>query len=385
MTCKVCVMTSAHPAFDVRIFHKECNTLSRAGYEVTLIAPHHTSRLTEDGVKLLAVRSARSRIQRFFRTTLAVYRLARRTRADLYHFHDPELIPAGLFLRAQGHRVVYDIHEDLPRTLSYKPYIPAWFVGTLEKVVDFLERTVAKGFSALVAATPEIARRFQSHPRVAVVQNYPRLEEFQTSPRAQGASAAYVVYVGLRITRARGAAEMVRAMGLLPEASPIRLKLAGNIEPPELLDELKALDGWKRTDYLGLLDRKDISALIQGATAGLVVLHPEPNYLNAHPVKLFEYMCAGVPVIASDFPVCRQIVQPSGCGLLVDPKNPHEIASAITFLCNGSERAAQMGNRGRDAVLARYNWGAEGKTLLDLYRRVCRTPLLYDELKAETT
>lgn len=386
MSPRVCVMTSAHPPSDVRIFHKQCKSLARAGYEVILVAPADASGRC-DGVEVRHVDRSDSRLRRILFTTRAVYRAARDARAEVYHFHDPELIPAGLLLRLRGKQVIYDIHEDLPRTFSYKPYIPKWLVGILESLVDFSEKIFARGFSALIAASPEIAARFRSHPRVAVVQNYPRLEEFQvdraSAPRSR--KSGYVVYVGLRITRARGAEEMVRAMGLLPDNIPVRLKLVGTIEPPELLAQLQSLDGWKRTDYLGPLDREGVADVLRGASVGLVVLHPEPNYLLAHPVKLFEYMCAGIPVIASDFPVCRQVVQPSGCGLLVDPQNPREIASAIDFLCCDPQRAAEMGSRGREAVLTRYNWSAEERILLELYRRLRGARVVYDELKAEAT
>ena len=385
MNPKVCVMTSAHPPSDARIFHKQCKSLKASGYEVTLVAPHSASEHRE-GVELLAVRPAESRLLRFFGTTWNVYRAARRVRAGIYHFHDPELIPAGLLLRAHGKPVIYDVHEDLPCTLSYKPYVPSWLVKPLAKIIDWFERNLAQGLSALVVATPEIAERFRSHPNVVVVQNYPRLEEFQTgfASSNERPKPMHVVYVGLRITRARGAAEMVRAMGLLPENLEVRLKLAGKVEPPELLDELQSLEGWKKTDYLGMLDRQGVATLIRGASAGLVVLHPEPNYVNAHPVKLFEYMCAGIPVIASDFPVCRQVIQPSGCGLLVDPQSPEQIAAAVSFLCREPERAVQMGRQGMQAVLTRYNWSVEESKLLEVYRRLCKTPI-FNQVKAEAT
>jgi len=385
MNSTVCVMTSAHPPSDVRIFHKQCKSLRRAGYEVILVAPHAASELRE-GIELLAVRPAGSRLLRLICTTWRVYRTARQARADVYHFHDPELIPVGLLLRARGKPVIYDVHEDLPCTLSYKPYLSSWLIKPLAKVIDWFERHLAQVLSALVVATPEIAERFRSHPTVVVVQNYPRLEEFQAGVTAskETSKPPHVVYVGLRITRARGAVEMVRAMGLLPESLDVRLKLAGKIEPPELLNELPSLDGWKKTDYLGMLDRQEIASLVRGASAGLVVLHPEPNYVTAHPVKLFEYMCAGIPVIASDFPVCRQVILPSDCGLLVDPQSPRQIAAAINFLCSEPQRAVQMGRQGMQAVLTRYNWSVEEKKLLDVYRRLCDTPI-FNQVKAEAT
>jgi glycosyltransferase involved in cell wall biosynthesis len=383
VSIKICVLTSAHPAFDVRIFHKECKSLARAGYEVTLVAPHQESQ-SVDGVTLKAVTPATGRFERWFKTTRAVYRAAIAADADAYHFHDPELMPVGLLLRAGGKKVLYDIHEDLPLTVSYKPYVPKWLQRPVAKAFSVIESLATRYFSGLIAATPEIAARFSGHPNVCVVQNYPLREEF---PEVAGASAPsdYVVYVGLRITKARGAEEMVRAVELLADSFPVRLKLAGTIEPPGLLQQLQATRGWPSTDYLGTRGRAGVSELIRNAIAGLVVLHPEPNYVNSHPVKLFEYMCAGIPVIASDFPAFRSIVEGAKCGLLVDPLSPREIADAIEFLFTHPDEARAMGARGRLAVGSRFNWQHEEQSLLGMYNRMCHVTESCAHLGSEPT
>jgi glycosyltransferase involved in cell wall biosynthesis len=383
MPIKVCVMTSAHSAFDVRIFHKECKSLARAGYEVTLVAPHGES-LSVDGVRVKAVTPAKSRFERWFKTTAAVYRAAIEVDADVYHFHDPELIPAGLLLRAQGKKVIYDLHEDLPLTVSYKPYLPKWTQRSVSRALAIMESLTVRRFSGLIAATPEIAARFEGHSNVCVVQNYPMREEFPEETKTEEPSD-YVAYVGLRITRARGAEEMVRAMELLSNTPLVRLKLAGTIEPSALQQQLEAMAGWKSTEYLGALGRAGVSELIRNAVAGLVVLHPEPNYVSSHPVKLFEYMCAGIPVIASDFPGFRAIIERAKCGILVDPFSAKEIADAIEFLCTHPQEARAMGARGRLAVSSRYNWQHEEQSLFGMYSRLCHEAESCERLRSELT
>ncbi len=368
MPIKVCVLTSAHPVFDVRIFHKECKTLVRAGYDVTLVAGHSES-LSVDGVTIKAVRPAKGRFERWSRTTAAVYRAAVAVDANIYHFHDPELIPVGLLLRARGKKVIYDMHEDLPRTVPYKPYVPKWLQPALAKVLAIGESLAVPWFSGLIAASPAISARY-AHPNLSIVDNYPRREEFPEDSKTP-TRGDYVVYVGMRITRARGAVEMMRAIELVPQALRLRLKLVGTIEPGDLVDELKAMPGWGSTEYVGPLGRAGVSELTRNAMAGLVVLHPEPNYVNSHPVKLFEYMCSGIPVIASDFPVFRRIIEQAQCGLLVDSLSPKKIAEAIEFLASHPEEAQAMGARGRQAVNNRYNWQHEEQTLLRMYDRLC--------------
>jgi glycosyltransferase involved in cell wall biosynthesis len=387
MRPKVCVFTSAHPPFDVRIFHKECVSLVNAGCDVILIAPHHESTEVK-GVSIQAVPRVRSRIKRMLLTTWIVFRRARVLDAAVYHFHDPELIPVGLLLRATGKEVIYDIHEDLPRTLSYKPYIPRWLQKPLAKLIDILETFAARFFSHLIAATADIASRFRSNNcAVSVVQNYPLLSEFHVSgaQTESKVSEKCVTYVGLRITEARGACEIVSAMGLLPAGLDARLKLAGSIDPPELIVKLSTIPGWEKIDYLGFLGRDGVAGVLDDAAMGLVVLHPEPNYVNSQPVKLFEYMCAGIPVIASDFPAFRSIVDGARCGLLVNPLDPREIAAAIEYLWTRPEEARAMGARGRCAVECRYNWAHEERTLLTVYDQVCKPSISQSKVKAEAT
>lgn len=381
MARTVCVLTSAHPAFDVRIFHKQCKSLARAGYQVTLVA-QATEDGEHEGIALRALPIWKSRMERFARGAIAVYRKAREVDADVYHFHDPELIPVGLLLRLRGKRVIYDSHENLPRTISYKPYIPRIFCGTVSRIVGFLENRACRWFSALVTATDGIAHRFRRfNDNVVVINNYPRIEEIENtfSPGARVDTEPALLYVGMRITRARGAEEMVRAIGLLPKETRARLRLVGNWDSPELPAALSKIPGWDRVTFVGPLGRREVATELQNAAAGLVILHPEPNYVTSQPVKLFEYMCAGLPVIVSDFPDCREIVDDAGCGILVNPFDPKEIAGAMEFLLAHPKEASEMGRRGHAAVRARYSWTNEEKTLLRLYSELFRHDALYED------
>ena len=384
MTRRICVLTSAHPPSDVRIFHKECKSLARAGHEVTLIAPVEKE-CVRDGVALLPLPHWTNRFDRILRSPLATFKKALRVKADVYHFHDPELIPAGLLLRCAGKKVIYDIHEDVPRTISYKPYIPEILKWPVSRAAEWIENWAGAKFSALVAANPIIGDRFRKmNENTVVVNNYPNIEEIEPAYSAPGQKReAILLYVGMRITRARGAQEMVRALALLPDELHAQLRLVGNCDPPELQDSLAGLPGWDRTVFVGALDRAGVAAELHKARVGLVILHPEPNYVTSHPVKLFEYMCAGIPVIASDFPVWREIITKSRCGILVNPLDALEIARAMEFLLTHPEEAAEMGRSGRRAVHEEYNWASEEKHLLKLYDRLCGCDAAYQEQLAD--
>ncbi|MEN6623927.1 MAG: glycosyltransferase family 4 protein [Smithella sp.] len=365
-------LTSVHTPFDTRIFYKECQSLVEAGYQITLIAPH-THDVTVRGVKILALPSVRNRITRMMFRTMRIYRLAKQLNADIYHFHDPELIPVGLALRIGGHRVIYDVHEDAPQALLSPGhyYIPVFSKQVVSSLLKKLEKFAAPHFDACIAATPHIANRFKiMQENTFIINNYSIINELGNSVSSPWSSRKNdVVYVG-GIAITRGLCEMVKAIEYLPDRIGARLKLVGNFSPPGCRVSVENLRGWMSVDELGYLDRKDIGQVLSQAKAGLVIIHPEQRYIVSQPTKLFEFMSAGIPVIISDFPLWRELIEQEGCGLVVDPLDPRAIASAIEYLLTHDTEAEEMGQRGRQAVEKRYNWSIEERKLLSLYNNV---------------
>lgn len=365
---KIVHLSTVHPAQDVRILYKEALSLAVNNFEVVLAAQCKARGSLEE-IKILCLPPPKNRFLRFFGSAYRIYMLSLRERADVYHFHDPELIPVGLLLRVMGKKVVYDVHEDLPRQILSKHWIPSMLRGLVSKTAAITEWIAAKFMSGIVAATPAIAKRFPAHKTV-VVQNFPLLSEFEdVDGIPYHERPMQIAYIG-GITSIRGAEEMVRAMEYLPEKLRARLAMAGTFSPPELQMELQSLPGWQRVDYMGWLNRQSVSQVLKRVRVGLVVLHPTPNYLDSYPVKLFEYMASGIPVVASNFPLWREIVEGEGCGLTVDPRDPKAIAGAIQWLLEHPKEAEEMGKRGRRAVLEKYNWNREAEKLLDFYRKL---------------
>jgi glycosyltransferase involved in cell wall biosynthesis len=369
---RVVHMTSAHEAWDVRIFHKECRSLAHAGYEVIELTNEAADALRH-GVRILGLGPCRSRLHRVTTKMVVMARQAFRLRADVYHFHDPDLLPLALLLRAFRKCVIYDIHEDLPRTILYKHYIPAWLRVPLMRLTELIENTAARAMSGLVAATPVIANRFRRiNGKTVTVNNFPILAELAPAARKEWSQRSLsVAYVG-GIAEGRGIRELLSAMSQLQEIGA-KLELAGWYSNPALENELIHSPAWRHVTWRGLLLRAGIAELLGSVRAGIVSFHPEPNCVAAQPTKLFEYMSAGIPVIASDFPLWRSIVATAGCGLLVDPCDPSSIEEAITYLLTHDAEAEAMGQRGRTAVERQYNWEIEEGNLLTFYASLARS------------
>jgi glycosyltransferase involved in cell wall biosynthesis len=366
---RVVHLTSAHPSDDVRIFVKECRTLAAAGYEVHLIAPGAEEGM-HDGVRThgIAARGGRDRFARMTSTVSAVHRRARALAADLYHFHDPELMPAGLRLARSGAAVVYDSHEDLAATVLDKAWIRHRLRRPTARLVAKLEPAAANRLAAVVAATPVIAERFsRCRCQVITVNNFPELREFHRVQRRSSPSELAVCYVGA-ITPIRGIEVIVDAIA----RTDARLLLAGSFESAAFGDRVRALPGWSRVDYLGKVDRAGVGEIFERASAGIVLLKPTANYVRSHPTKMFEYMSAGLPVIASDFPLWREIVTQAKCGICIDPTSPAALADAVSWLVAHPDEAREMGENGRRAVRTTYNWQREGERLIALYGTLLR-------------
>lgn len=363
-------MTTVHPRTDTRIRVKEVTTLAQA-LDVTIALYVQDGQGDEiaDGylVHDTGPRSA-GRLFRMLSGGYRMYRAVRAARPTIAHFHDPELIPWALLLSAQGTMVIYDAHEDLELQIKHKPYLPGWAKSVLSRVVPWFESFAMKRFSGNIVVVPDVLER-KSGSNLIMVANFPLLSEFRSLHHATSTPVERkFAYVGA-ISRARGVLGMIEAMKYLPDEES-RLVLMGSFDTEALETEARSLSSWERVAFLGWSCRETVVDELGRARAGLVLLHPTPQYVISYPVKMFEYMAAGLPVIASDFPLWRQIVESVGCGILVDPEDPKAISAAMTWILENPDRAQAMGHRGRQAVEDTYSWEPEGKKLVALYEEL---------------
>jgi glycosyltransferase involved in cell wall biosynthesis len=359
---KVCMLSSVHSADDIRIVQKEARSLSRAGYAVTVVARPPSAPDGGDIEFKLVERSSVPRWKRPWVMGRAAIALANSTKPDVVQFHDPELIPFLLRSNLKGCKLIYDVHEDVPADIYSKSWIPSFLHSLVARAVEFVERTSAPRFDAIIAATPKIADRFRSYgANVSVVRNSVRLDEF-IEPTVNTRRCRQAVYIG-NVSFNRGLREMVEACA----SADLPLVLAGSIGTAES-DWLK--NSSFNVAHRGKLGRSEIAALLNESLIGLCLFLPEPNHLYAMPTKIFEYMAAGLAIVTSDLPKCREIVEAAGCGFSVSLGDKDELTRILSMLADDSQRAITLGLAGRAAVSRDYNWEHDATELQKLYANI---------------
>lgn len=370
---KIVHFTTVHTRQDSRIFYKQCRSLQQYGYEVVLIAPGTEDRQI-DGVYIKNFIVNQSRIKRILISPLFLYRKVLSEQADLYHFHDPELLLIGILLKINGKKVIYDVHEDYPKNIRYKSYLPNWLKPLMVYIMTFLEKLAGGIFDGIISTTPTIAKRFPMN-KTSIVRNYCDLKEphwqniteYDARPHA-------CLYLG-SLSQQRQLHKIINALNKVDPTLQIKLNLVGTFHCQKLQQSLKQLPGWQFVNYFGEVSRDTLDSAFSSARIGILVLPKLLTYIDSYPIKLFEYMAAGLPIVASDFPIWRNIIERTQCGLLVDPENETAIAKAIQYLMLHPKAAKLMGERGKKAVAAFYNWSSEEKTLLLAYKKILNESL----------
>jgi len=365
MNKRVCHFTSAHPRYDTRLYIKECASLATAGYQVTLMVADSKGDESSNGFNIKDIGIESTRFKRILKSTWKMYRAIKKIDASVYHFHDSELLPVGLLLKLKGKKVIYDVHEDVPRDILSKHYLPKIVRPMISWLVEKIEKFAAKRFDYIITATPYICQRFKSYNQNCIdVNNFPLLSEIGATPESLDKDDSFC-YLGA-ITKIRGIQQALTAL----QFTDATFKLVGEFESEELKKECQADINWSKVKYYGYLSRNESFRVLNSTRIGLVNILPDPNLSNALPNKIFEYMCAGIPVITSAFPQLVNMIEKHKCGIAIDPTSPQQIAEAINYLLNNRSEADQMGRNGQIAVRESYNWQSEDAKLLKLYQQV---------------
>jgi glycosyltransferase involved in cell wall biosynthesis len=362
---KICHISTVHPRYDVRIFLKECVSLSKSFKEVHLIIADGLGDEKKNNVQIHDIGKPKSRKDRFLNFNKLALSKAKELQAEIYHLHDPELLRIALKLKKIGAKVIYDSHEDLPRQILNKTYIPKIIRNTVSKIVENYENKISKKLNGIITATPHIRERFLKINKTTIdINNFPIIDEIEFNSNWENRTNS-IAYIG-GIFKTRGIIESLDAI----ENTKIKLILGGFFSPPELEAECKSHPAWSNVDYRGYLNRQQVNQALSEVKAGMVILEATPSYIVSLPVKMFEYMAAGLPVVASDFPLWKSIIEENNCGICVDQTNHEEIRNKLLALISNDDKLIEMGKNGRKAVELTYNWEVEEKKLVEFYKNL---------------
>lgn len=361
---KVTHISSAHRRDDIRIFLKMARSAAAMGHDITFVVADDRGDEIADNVKILGVGKAKSRLARMSQSPKLVLKKALSTQADIYHFHDPELLMIAKALKGTGAKVVMDAHEDTEKQILAKPYLPSFARPIISSIFQLYEGHVLRHIDLVIAATDSICNKYKANGILAIaVKNYPIIGELALQDIDYSVKKAVICYVG-GISEPRGYYEMVEAAKI--GNNKFTIKFAGNLMTKEISEKVQSFSS-NTMEFFGYLDREGIKALFDESSAGLVTLHPTPNHLESLPIKMFEYMSAGLPVIASNFPFWKDIIQDAQCGICVDPHDAVAIAAAINYILDNPKRAREMGLNGQRATIKKYNWSVQAQTMLKAY------------------
>jgi glycosyltransferase involved in cell wall biosynthesis len=371
---KVCHFASVHSIHDTRVFHRECVSLAKI-YNVTLIAIGVESGINQ-GVNVIAIRKPQNRIQRIFKTRRMAYQLALNEHADIYHFHDPELIPLALWLTLKGKKVIYDIHENVTESMKMKRWLPLKFL-----FIPFylcFDALAAKFFTLILAEhayVPIYKKRYPTK-EVFLVENFAPiklLEPFQNLKRS--AAEKNIFYIG-SFNEEYCFMQTLETIYLLTQKGwKGKLYIIGYISPDDwaAINQLSYFQHIRAqlvfTGYLRLKDGYEFSI---NCAIGFSFVSPNINVRDSVPRKLYEYMAIGLPVVSSNFPTYETLVNEMQVGICVNSENPEEMANKAWELLNQPEPLNEFARNGLKAATDYYNWENEEKSLFEVYSKMTK-------------
>lgn len=366
---KVCHLSSVHYAMDTRIFYKMCQAL-KEDYEVTLIA-HHPQKETVNGVHIIPFKVFRNRNVRVLFSWLLMFRLAIKQKAQIYHFHDPELIPCGILLSMLGKKVIYDVHENIAEDIFDKPWIRNQKMAY--KIFNFFEKRAVKIFHVILAEKSYQKRYELLKANYSVVLNYCDINFFDKFQKKEFKQQLNLFYIGI-VLENRGILEIIESVKQLKtKGMNVHFHVVGELYS-DLSVKIKQLDYYEDIkEQLHFYGRKRLEegyALVEKMDIGMCIIWPMKNSMESYPTKLFEYMAVGLPIITSSFPLYKEVVEGNGCGLCVSPRDSKEIAEAIETIHRDVLKTEQMSENGKRAVKKHYDWESQKRVLIGVYKEI---------------
>ena len=380
MNKKICMLTNTHNPLDHRVFYKESLSLKKIGYDVYVIGVDfsETKKYVEKEIKITQIRRVKNKIFKRILSLPQLYCEAKKIDCDIYHCHDLDAAALGLLLKIfHKKKLVFDVHEYNAEIITEGSTIPKMLKPFIKKIIEKIDRYIAVKSDYIITVDDNLYNNYKKYNKNCVsIQNFINFESINIDPDSNNFKRKEnIVYLGA-LSEKRGILKIIETAKKLKEKG-IQNKIlfvGGFSNESEKNKTLKLIEKYNLEDmikFVGKVPYEQVPKHLKQSIIGLLILQPSERYLKgSYPVKLFEYMYYGLPVIASNFEGIKEIIQKEKCGILINPKDTDEITNAITNLLEKPEKIKQMGHNGKQAILKKYNWNNESKKLEEIYEKI---------------
>lgn len=367
---KICHIISGYYRTDARVFQRQCKSLANAGHEVSLLTNDNGDEEIIDGINVFVCKKKwSSRLKIILFAKYQFYDYALKVDADIYQLHSPELISLGRALQKKNKKVVYDAHEDMPKHILEKEWVPYFLRKPLSWVVQKYMHALLTKYDAIISPHSHVVDYLSLiNPNVKMVANFPLVQ-----PRIEFTLEDYLsrgkklCYAGTVYSYSNQEA----IIDAISKIEDITYEIPGHIESDHL-ESLQKREGFSKVKFLGRLSWEDMIAFYERMSLGIVVYDYKLNLgfkLGSYGTnKIFEYMEAGIPFICTDYILWKEIVDIYGCGVCVEPGNLEQITNAIKHFFDNPVMAYKMGQNGRNAVIEKFNWKSQEKVYLEIFK-----------------
>ena len=367
----VCHVTSAHSRYDGRIFLKQCSSLAKNNYKVTLLCCDTLDDEVKNKVNIVSINKQFSSLRdRIFNSKRMLKKMCLEINADIYQFHDPDLLSLALYMKRKGKVVIFDSHEDYPSLFLEKQSIPVFLRKCLSSVYSLYEKHVFKKIDGVICvADYQLDRIKRINSNAVIITNYPIIDnDFKKNKSVKNT----LCFAG----GVRADWNHDTVIKAIEDIDDVKYMVAGSYKE-SYLETLKSYKGFEKVEFLGKLDKKGVKDLYSNSNVGIALCSYRPNTCykkgSLGNTKIFEYMMYELPVIFTDFDVFKNILKEGKFGIAVNPYDSKEVEAMLRYLLDNPKIAKEMGSIGRKLVVEKYNWEAQAKILIKFYNDVVKS------------
>jgi glycosyltransferase involved in cell wall biosynthesis len=368
---KICHVISGYFRNDPRVFQRQCKSIIKAEYEVSILTNDGGSNEILDDIYIYSCgRFWKNRIKIILFAKHQFFKKAIEIDADIYQLHSPELISLGLELKRRGKIIIYDAHEDLPKHILEKDWIPSFLRKPISLIIDAYMKRALKKYDEIISPHSHVVDYLVNvNKNVTLITNFAKFDSSLNYDLSHYLSRENsICYSGTVYLHSNQ--EFI--LDAISNIENLKYQIVGFIDKNHK-KQLSERKGFEKLLFLDRIPWEELNNFYSKSLIGMVIIDYKQNLGNKKGTyavnKMFEYMQAGLPIICSDYDLWKDVVNKYKCGICVEPQNTRQIEDAIRYLIGNKEKAYEMGQNGRKGVREEYNWSTQEREYLKIFRK----------------